>query len=141
MESVFFETFIWSVTGVTLFRLATTMDEKTLYFLGLCVLGQMAAIAGMRTKCALYIASAHIVFTSSLWIGSMITSDLELRLIAFLCVFTLATRHLLGHCMFAKARGATTTNDVKYDAFYIVPLVLSLYRLSQPADAKKILMS
>lgn len=131
MEAIFFETFIWSVTGFTLIRLATTSNDNTFLFLGICVLGQIAAITGMRTKCNLYIFISHIMFTSSLWIGSILTSDVELSLIAFLSAFTLLTRHILGYCMFSKARRVRTTNDIRYDVFYAVPLILSLHRLYQ----------
>lgn len=129
MESMLFEAFVWGVTGVTVVRLADTSDSYTRLFLGMCVISQAVAIVGMRTQNAEYIAFGHVMFTLSMWIGSILTTGPDLALVAFLSAFTLVTRHVLGHCMFAKARGSTSTIDVEYDVLYAGPLLLSLYRL------------
>jgi hypothetical protein len=132
MESMLFEAFVWGVTGVTVVRLADTSDSYTRLFLGMCVISQAVAIVGMRTQNAEYIAFGHVI-VHTLYVDRIDPhyhgTGPDLALVAFLSAFTLVTRHVLGHCMFAKARGSTSTIDVEYDVLYAGPLLLSLYRL------------
>ena len=130
-EAAFFETFVWAVSALTLARLTVAREEVTRAFLGVCVLGQMSAALGLRTGDAACIRVGHVAFTGLLWTGAIVLPrGLELMLVASLAAFTLASRRLLGHCMFSHARGSTSTNDDRYDLLYVGPMVLALARLA-----------
>lgn len=50
-------------------------------------------------------------------------------MVSLLSLFTWVSRRVLGHCLFMHARGATDTNDARYDA---LPFVVSAARLTRP---------
>ena len=127
-----FQALVWAVAVLTLARFRTRNAPRR--FLGVCVLGQAFALLGMHANVSECIAVGHVVFTSALWLGALGVDGVrgvELALVGALAAFTLVTRHRFGYCLFAKVRGSTATNDVRYDVLYVVPLVLALARLCE----------
>jgi len=54
--------------------------------------------------------------------------DAELDLVVALSAFAVASRRLLGHCIFSHARGERDSlADAKYDLLYAVPLVVATW--------------
>ena len=131
-EAACFEAFVWGVAAGTAARLARARDGVTAGFLGLCVLGQACAIAGLGTGDARAVCAGHYAFTGLLWVGvAVLPRGPELALCGGLAAFTLVTRHALGHCMFSHARGSAATNDARYDLLYAVPLLVALRRATR----------
>lgn len=126
--AAFFITFVGCITLLTTARL---ISEPSL-FLVACVTGQAIAMYGLLTNDQNAIHFSHVCFTCLLWLGALTGRDFECFMVLFLAAFTLTTRHALGYCMFAHARGSTDTNDVRYDILYVFPLFIALYHLTPP---------
>ena len=124
-ELHFFAGFVAFVTVITAV-LAQTSDRKA--FLGSCLLARTIGLVGLVTRRHEMIRCSHCAFTLALWVGAVTCGGAELRLIAALAVFTLMSRWALGHYMFAAARGASDTNDPRYDLLYVAPLLVSVAR-------------
>ena len=127
-EAQGFAVFVGFITLVTAIRAI----QSPQLFLILCLIAQGIALKGLASRDARLTRIGHISFTVAVWVGSLLNDGFELWLIAFLAAFTLVTRRVLGHCMFARARGSTDTDDARYDLVYLIPLVVCIARLSAP---------
>ena len=96
----------------------------------MCLIVQVSALSGMLSGNTCLTSIGHIGFTLAMWVGSFATNEFELRMVAFLAAFTVLTRRLLGHCMFAHARGSSSMKGFRYDAIYLIPLLVSILRIA-----------
>lgn len=119
--------FVCIVTIITILRAIL----KPQIFLFACIAVQIFALTGMVTRSSFLIHVGHIGFTSALWIGSVLTTGIDLKIILSLALFTAITRKVLGYCMFMKARHIEDSNrdNSMYDLLYAIPCLVSWYRL------------
>ena len=125
-----FTTVVGCITVVTVARLASGSSPHTTLMTA-CALAQLCAMYGLLFRSKPATRVSHISFTALLWIGSVVAhrGTLEWSMILLLAAFTLATRRVLGHCMFSAARGESgRSGDPVYDLFYVVPLVVASAR-------------
>ena len=119
---------------VTIIRLMHHLElsENTfpIVFLSVCFFGQLAALTGMACAVPHLIKVGHVIFTLAMWVGAIFLNvhSLETLLILALLGFTLGTRWVYQHCLFAVARGSDATNDPMYDLLYVIPLAIIVSR-------------
>ena len=124
-----FPRFVGLVTVLTLYRFAVCGSSLSMLFLGVCLLGQLCALHGMTAAKASFVFAGHVTFTLAMWVGSAILHGAELWLVTALAAFTVLSRRVLGHCLFAHARGSVDTDERIYDLVYLLPLMNGLHRL------------
>ena len=120
------------VTVFTIVRLWVCTNTLVRIFLLACLVGQACEFNGL-VGTGIGSVIGHTLFTSLLWIGSLILPlGVELKLVLVVSFMTWISRIILGHCMLSKARGADTSNDnCFYDLLYIVPFGIASLRLLQ----------
>lgn len=127
-EKSYFLGFVACITALTTVRLV----QRPSPLLVVCLVAQLLALCGLTFDFHNLTRMGHVAFTVMLWVGSFTSRTVESALIVFLATFTLITRHVLGHCMFAHARGSSDTNDARYDALYVLPILIVLSPLTTP---------
>lgn len=135
-ERTFLSSLVGGVTVVTALRLLVASSHRdpsaATPFLLVCLLGQAAAMQGLRTGDPYAVRIGHVTFTTAMAVGCVTQTGWELGMVSVLSLFTWVSRRVLGHCMFSHARGATDTNDARYDALYAIPFLVSAARLARP---------
>ena len=83
---------------------------------------------GAGTKEEVWIS--HAIFTSMLWAGLLLPADtFEHQLCILLCVLTVATRILYGHCMISQATDDTHTSSPIFHLLYAIPAAIGVVQL------------
>lgn len=119
-----------TVTVATVVRCAHAVryGRPVVTFLSACVLAQMVGLYGLVCRVNPCIEISHVGFTVLIWIGAFTTKGVDRMLVQSLALFAWMSRRVLGHCMFARARGSTATDDARYDLLYAVPFFICYHR-------------
>ena len=123
---------LWIIVLVTCFTVYRAIVGRCMFsrvFMLVCLFGQLCALIGIITSRHKVTKIAHVIFTCSIWVGSIWSTNVELQMVAALAAFTWASRVILKHCMFSKAHGSVDTDERQYDLIYIIPLIISGKRL------------
>lgn len=128
-ETELFEAFVWCVTIATACFWWFAEEARVAVFLGVCLAAQAAALFGFRAKSPALLRAAHAVFTLSMWIGTLSTRGRLLLMVTSLCGLSVASRRLLGHCMFDEACKQRMVDRPIFDLVYLFPFFLGASRL------------
>ena len=97
-------------------------------FLMLCLIAQCTGLRGLFTDNKTSINISHYAFTSAVWVGAVF--GVELKMVVLASAFAVASRRLVGGCMFRIAAGKSKGGDPLYDLLYAVPCLVALLRIS-----------
>lgn len=130
-ETTVFFTLVALVTAATCWRLCGFHgDARVSAFLTACFVGQLLLIHGLGSGAEEEVWISHAIFTSMLWAGLLLPADtFEHRLCILLCVLTVATRILYGHCMISQATDDAHTSSPIFHLLYAIPAAIGVVQL------------
>lgn len=96
----------------------------------MCIVIQIMTLVALQVQSIPIIYFGHACFTLSMWLGSVLLCGADVALITLFCAFTIASRRVLGYCMFSKARdNVQSLREDRYDIIYAIPLMITLLRI------------